>query len=150
MRLESPAFAHDARIPPRHTCDGDDVSPALRWSGAPAGTQSFALLVLDPDAPRGTFTHWVLYDLDPTLAELPEGAEDLGRAGRNDFQHPGWGGPCPPPGHGDHRYRFRLYALDVRELGLGVYPRREDVERSIEGHVLAEAELVGRYLRRAR
>lgn len=149
MKLRSDSLRHGAPIAPRYTCEGDDVSPALSWSEAPEGTQSFALLVTDPDAPDGTFTHWVLYDVPPDVGELPERADGVGTSGRNDFQHEGWGGPCPPPGHGDHRYWFKLYALDVPSLELEPGARRGDVETQMKGHVLAEASLMGRFERRA-
>jgi Raf kinase inhibitor-like YbhB/YbcL family protein len=103
-------------------------------------------VVTDPDAPNGTFTHWVLYHLPADTQELPEGASGKGTAGRNDFQALGWGGPCPPPGHGDHRYVFTLSALDSA-LDLGPHARREEVERAMEGHVIQSAQLTGRYAR---
>jgi Raf kinase inhibitor-like YbhB/YbcL family protein len=153
--LTSPAFADGAAIPVRHTCDGPDASPPLAWSGAPAGTRSFALIMDDPDAPAGTWVHWVLYNLPAALAELPDTvakveALDLGgaRQGRNDFRHPGYGGPCPPPGPA-HRYVFKLYALDAAlELRSGA--RKQELEAAMEGHVLAMAQLVGTYARRKR
>lgn len=143
--LSSPAFADGAAIPARHTCDGDDVSPRLIWSGAPDGTRSLALVMDDPDAPRSTFTHWVVYDLPSDLAELAEGSTQ-GTQGRNSFGRTGYGGPCPPPGDDPHRYRFSLYALDVPTLGLA-NGTREELERKIETHVLGTAPLMGRYQR---
>ncbi|HVH68180.1 MAG TPA: YbhB/YbcL family Raf kinase inhibitor-like protein [Gemmatimonadales bacterium] len=153
--LTSPAFADGAAIPVRHTCDGPDVSPALSWSGAPAGTRSFALIMDDPDAPAGTWVHWVLYNLPASTTELPDSvakveALDLGgaRQGRNDFRHPGYGGPCPPPGSA-HRYFFKLYALDAA-LELRPGAQKHELEAAIQGHMLAMAQLVGTYARRKR
>jgi Raf kinase inhibitor-like YbhB/YbcL family protein len=140
-------------IPVRHTCDGEDVSPPLRWSEPPADTRSFALIVDDPDAPGGTFVHWLLYDVPAGSRALPEGVEgrDLaegGTQGLNGFDRVGYGGPCPPGGP-PHRYVFTLYALDAR-LGLPPRGQKADVLRAMRGHVLAEAELVGRFQRSAR
>lgn len=150
--LESPQFREGSDIPPQLTCDGENVSPVLRWDGAPAGTKSFSLVTLDPDAPVGTFIHWVIYDLPentkelnenvPKQKELPNGA----RQGRNDFGKIGYGGPCPPRGSA-HRYYFRLYALD-KKLDLVPGASRGDLDRAMKGHVLAQAELMGRYKRR--
>jgi hypothetical protein len=145
--LTSPAFTHGARVPARHTCEGDDLSPPLQWSQVPEETRSFALIVDDPDAPSGTFTHWVRFDIPADARELPEGDANLGIEGHNDFHQTGYGGPCPPPKHGDHRYQFRLLALDAPSLDLARGAARADVEASLEGHVLAEAVLVGRYQR---
>jgi len=148
FRLTSPSFQANADIPARFTCSGDDLSPALAWSDPPAGTQSLALIADDPDAPGGTFTHWVLYDLPPSARRLPEGVPrasdpDGGRQGRNDFDAIGYGGPCPPPGS-PHRYLFRLYALD-KKLNLRAGASKGDVERALKGHALAQAELIGRF-----
>ena len=153
--LTSTAFRDGAAIPVKHTCDGLDVSPPLAWSGAPAGTRSFALIADDPDAPAGSWVHWVVYNLPAAVAELPENvakveALDLGgaRQGRNDFRRPGYGGPCPPPGPA-HRYFFTLYALDT-PLTLKAGAQRKDVETAMEGHVLGSAQLLGTYARRKR
>jgi Raf kinase inhibitor-like YbhB/YbcL family protein len=151
MRLTSTAFEDGGTIPRRHTCDAEDVSPALAWAGTPAGTVSFALVVHDPDAPRGDWVHWVVYDIPGDFDGLPEGVgparalDDLGEAaqGKNDFGRIGWGGPCPPPGK-PHRYVFTLTALDER-LGLEPGGSREDVEEAGRDHVLATATLTGRY-----
>lgn len=151
MRLTSDAFEDGGTIPRRYTCDGEDVSPALAWQGAPDGTESFALVVHDPDAPRGDWVHWVIYDLPGQLAGLPEHVgtarplDDLGQAaqGENDFGRIGWGGPCPPPGK-PHRYVFTLYALDAR-LGLESGAGREEVEDAAQDHALASARLTGTY-----
>jgi Raf kinase inhibitor-like YbhB/YbcL family protein len=154
LRLESRAFAADAAIPARYTCDGDDVSPPLQWSGPPANTQSLVLIVDDPDAPdpaapRMTWVHWLLYNLPPTSDGLPEAVapEQLPagtRAGRNDFRRTGYGGPCPPLGR--HRYFFKLYALDTVLPDLGS-PDKARLLAAMEGHVLAQTELVGTYRR---
>jgi len=151
LTLTSPAFSSGGEIPKVHTCDGADRSPALRWSDVPAGTKGFALIADDPDAPVGTWVHWVLYDLPGTATELPQAvvpAETLadgGKQGVNDFRKTGYGGPCPPPGK-PHRYFFRLYALDA---ATGLRPRatKADVLQAIEGHVLEQAELMGTYQR---
>ncbi|HVB33998.1 MAG TPA: YbhB/YbcL family Raf kinase inhibitor-like protein [Patescibacteria group bacterium] len=150
--LHSPQWQPAGNIPRQFTCDGQDVSPPLRWGAAPAGTQSLSLLVEDPDAPGGTFIHWVLYDLPPAARELPENLPPEGelpsgaRQGRNSFGRVGYGGPCPPPGPA-HRYYFRLYALD-RKTGLGAGAGRADLDRAMRGHILAQAELMGHYKRR--
>jgi Raf kinase inhibitor-like YbhB/YbcL family protein len=150
--VESPAFPDGQAIPRNHTCDGDNLSPPLEWSGAPDGTRSFALIVEDPDAPRGTFRHWGLYNIAGTHTRLPEG---FGRSGAtegaaqavNDFGHARYDGPCPPKGHGRHRYQFHLLALDVATLGQAPNRPVADLWRAVEGHVLARAELVGTYQR---
>jgi len=153
--LASAAFREGAAIPAKYTCDGVDVSPALTWSGAPAGTRSFALIADDPDAPAGTWVHWVLYNLPADVSELPENIAkveslDLGgaRQGRNDFRRPGYGGPCPPPGPA-HRYLFKLYAVDSR-LQLKAGAQKKDVEAAMEGHLLGTAQLMGTYARAKR
>ena len=143
--LESSAFENAQAIPSRHSCEGEDVSPPLRWSNVPEGTRSLALIVDDPDAPGGVFTHWLAWGLDPTAEELGEG-DSAPNEGRNDFGTSGYRGPCPPPGHGRHRYVFRLYALDAeQELAAGA--AKAELEQAIEGHVLTIAELVGTYER---
>ena len=153
--LVSAAFGEGAVIPAKYTCDGVDVSPALTWSGAPAGTRSFALIADDPDAPAGTWVHWVLYNLPADVSELPENIAkveslDLGgaRQGRNDFRRSGYGGPCPPPGPA-HRYLFKLYAL-AAPLTLKAGAQKRDVEAAMEGHVLATTQLMGTYGRSKR
>ena len=143
--LESSAFENAQAIPSRHSCEGEDLSPPLRWSNLPEGTRSLALVVDDPDAPGGVFTHWVAWGLDPGAEGLGE-AQSVSREGRNGFGTTGYRGPCPPPGHGRHRYVFRLYALDSEpELTAGA--AKTELERAIEGHVLTTAELVGTYER---
>jgi len=153
--LTSPAFADGAAIPSQYTCDGTDVSPPLAWRDAPVGTVTFALIVDDPDAPAGTWTHWVLYNLPAAVAELPENVAkveslDLGgaRQGRNDFHRPGYGGPCPPPGPA-HRYVFTLYALDT-VLKLRSAAQIKDLEAAMQGHTLGTAQLAGKYARKKR
>ena len=151
LSIQAEAFKPGADIPRKFSCQGSDTSPALAWTEPPAGTRSLALIADDPDAPGGTFVHWVLYDLPGTarrLAEaLPrgEGITGGGRQGRNDFGKIGYGGPCPPPGN-PHRYFFKLYALD-RKLDLKAGASKSDVEEAIKGHVLAKAEVMGRYSR---
>jgi Raf kinase inhibitor-like YbhB/YbcL family protein len=153
LQLTTPAFKPGAHIPAQYTCDGSDRSPALNWSAPPEGTQSFVLIMDDPDAPGRTWVHWVLYDLPGTERDLPEGVAPKGtlpsgaRQGLNDFRRTGYGGPCPPPGPA-HRYYFRLYALDT-ELHLEAGATRAQIEHQIRGHVLAHAELMGQYRRKA-
>ena len=152
IRLASPEFADGAAIPIKYTCDGKDVSPALQWSGLPAGTKSLALIADDPDAPGGTFVHWVLYDLPSSASELPEGVAKVetlpngAKQGTNGARSLGYRGPCPPQGN-PHRYFFKLYALDA-ELGLPPGATKEDLLKAMEGHVLAEGQLMGTYQRR--
>ncbi len=152
LRLTSPDFVHGERIPRRHTCEGDNVSPGLAWIGVPVETRSFALICDDPDAPRGTWLHWTLYNLPaeaielgaavPAHPELPSGA----RQGTTDFGKVGYGGPCPPPGK-PHRYFFRLYALGtVLNLAPGV--NRAELEAAMKDHVLATGTLMGTYERK--
>ncbi len=147
LDMKSAAFQNGGDIPRKHTCDGGDVSPALSWTGAPARTRAFALIVDDPDAPGGTWVHWVLYDLPANAKNLAEGSggesQPTGaKQGVNDFRKTGYGGPCPPGG--THRYYFKLYALDApTELKPGA--TKQQVLAATKGHVLAESELVGRY-----
>lgn len=148
MQIKTAAFTDGSLIPQRFTCEGDDVSPALSWTDPPAGTASFALIVDDPDAPRGTWTHWTLFNLPATTTGLAEGWRAGGTSGRNDFGNTGYGGPCPPRGHGPHRYFFRLYALDVAHLALAEGAARKELERAMAGHVVAQAQWMGRYERR--
>ena len=143
--LVSSAFLAGASIPVEFTCDGRNQPPPLSWSGAPEGTRTFALIVDDPDAPSGTFVHWVLFNIPGTATAPPQGAGSAVQ-GRNDFGKTGYGGPCPPPGK-PHRYFFKLHALDG-PLALKAGATKADVERAMQGHVLATAELVGSYLRR--
>lgn len=147
--LSSPAFAEGGVIPARYTCDGENESPPLQWDGAPAGTQGFALLLHDPDAPHGDFTHWVVFDIAAGVDRFPDGAAPIQTAteGCNDFGTVGYQGPCPPPGHGPHRYVFELYALDAHHTGLGEGASRQEVERKIQSHVLDRTQLTGTYQR---
>ena len=156
MQLTSTAFEDGAEIPIRHTCEGDDDSPALAWTGAPDGTKSFALIVDDPDAPdpaapKMTWTHWVLYDMPAAATNLSDSVDAAGlpagtREGVNDWKRTGWGGPCPPVGR--HRYFHKLYALDTLLGDLGK-PTRAKLEAAMKGHILAEARLMGTYQKRA-
>lgn len=147
--LTTTAFSAGGEIPKKNTCDGADLSPALAWNDAPAGTQTFALIADDPDAPVGTWTHWVIWNIPAKLTGLAENVlktetlADGTRQGRNDFQRVGYGGPCPPPGK-PHRYFFRLYALDSK-LDLRAGSSRAELEHAISGHVLAQTELMGKY-----
>jgi Raf kinase inhibitor-like YbhB/YbcL family protein len=150
MHFHSPAFANGEPIPQKYTCQGADVSPALAWSDAPSNTKSLMLIVDDPDAPSGTWTHWIFSNIPPTTHGLPEGVEKTeivlgGYQGINDFKVAGYGGPCPPPGKA-HRYFFRLYALDTK-LVLKPGATEQSVEAVMKGHVLAQAELMGTYQR---
>jgi Raf kinase inhibitor-like YbhB/YbcL family protein len=142
--LTSSGFADGQPVPQKYTCEGEDVSPPLAWSGVPEGTASLALVVDDPDAPAGTFTHWLAWGIDPAAGGLGEG-EAAPVEGQNDFGSAGWRGPCPPPGHGPHRYFFRLHALD-RELELPAGAGKAEVEQALAG-ALGVAELVGTYER---
>ena len=145
MELTSTAFAHGERIPRRHTCEGEDLSPPLAWAGLPEGTRSLALIVDDPDAPGRTFTHWLAWGIDPAVGGLAEG-QAAPREGRNDFGASGYRGPCPPVGHGPHNYVFSLHALDAAfELAAGA--GRRDLERALDGHVLVSCELIGAFER---
>jgi hypothetical protein len=147
MKLTSPAFADGQPIPARYACDGENVSPELRWSDVPDGTLSLALRCEDPDAPRGTFTHWVLWNLDPTEGGIPAGEVPTGaRQGRNDFGQVGYGGPCPPRGHGTHHYHFTLYAVP-KEIGLPEGATITQLRDALRGVTLADAELVGTHER---
>jgi Raf kinase inhibitor-like YbhB/YbcL family protein len=141
--LSSKAFAHGEAIPPRHACEGQDVSPPLSWTDPPAGTSALALVVDDPDAPVGTFTHWLAWGIDPGAGGLDEG-QPAPREGRNGFGTTGYAGPCPPRGR--HRYFFRLHALDA-ELELEPEADRDEFDRALAGHVVETAELVAGYER---
>jgi Raf kinase inhibitor-like YbhB/YbcL family protein len=154
MTLSSPAFAPGGPIPAEYTCDAANVAPALQWSGAPAGTKSFVLIVDDPDAPdpkapKMTYVHWVVYDIPASVAGIPRGGQTPAGAhdGKNDWKKTGYGGPCPPIGR--HRYFFKLYALDAL-LGDLKAPTKQEVLAKLEGHVLGQAELIGTYQRSRR
>jgi Raf kinase inhibitor-like YbhB/YbcL family protein len=147
--IKTAAFSEGGSIPKRYTCDGTDLSPELTWSGAPTGTQSFALIADDPDAPAGTWTHWIIWDIPSHATALPEGVpknetlSDGARQGKNDFKRIGYNGPCPPPGK-PHRYYFKLYALGAK-LDLKSSATRQEFERAMGSHVLAHAEVMGKY-----
>lgn len=158
LELSSPAFTNGNPIPAKYTCEGEDISPALAWRGVPPGTRSLVLIVDDPDAPdpaapKTTWVHWVILNLPPESAGLPEDAGSGAGlpsgtvSGRNDWKRADYGGPCPPIGR--HRYFHKLYALD-RELSLTGQPTKKDVEAAMHGHVLATAELVGTYEKKRR
>ncbi len=144
LRLRSPAFDYGQPIPTRYTCDGQDLIPPLTWEGAPAETQSFVLIMEDPDAPRGTWDHWIVYDIPPTVTRVEEGQAPPGKVGRNSWGNNAYGGPCPPPGPA-HRYFFRLYALSVPTLGLPEGATKAEVLQAMEGRILAQAEYMGVY-----
>lgn len=152
LELTSPAFREGQPIPVKHTCQGTDLSPALQWNAPPPNTKSLALICDDPDAPAGTWVHWVLYNLPANLTGLPEKVpatdtlENGARQGVNDFRRVGYGGPCPPPGK-PHRYFFKLYALDT-EVNLPPRASKADLLRAIESHILAEGRLQGTYQRK--
>jgi len=153
MIFKTNAFKTSETIPTKYTCDGEDVSPDLKWDGAPQETKSFALICDDPDAPGGNFTHWVLYGLAATVTELPENfpeKEEVDspkcKQGTNDFGKVGYGGPCPPRGS-KHRYFFKLYALNA-DLQLSPKAKKRELETAIKGHILAQAELIGTYQRK--
>jgi Raf kinase inhibitor-like YbhB/YbcL family protein len=149
--ISSTSFANQGEIPKKFTCDGADVSPELSWTDPPPGTQSFALIADDPDAPAGTWTHWVLFDLPPATNSLAESVSKIDelpsgeRQGRNDFRKIGYNGPCPPPGK-PHRYFYKLYALSGK-LGLKPGASKQEVEQAMEGRILGKAEWMGKYQR---
>ncbi|MBI4463904.1 MAG: YbhB/YbcL family Raf kinase inhibitor-like protein [Acidobacteria bacterium] len=145
MKLSSPAFQHNQRIPAKYTCDGQDINPPLQIAEAPEGAQSLALIMDDPDAPRGTWVHWTVWNTDPKTSEIAENSVPRGAAqGMTDFRRPGYGGPCPPSG--THRYFFKLYALDTK-LNLPAKTDKKALEKAMEGHTLERVELVGLYSR---
>jgi Raf kinase inhibitor-like YbhB/YbcL family protein len=151
FQISANAFSPGESIPQKFTCDGTNVSPQLNWTDPPTTAQSFALIMDDPDAPVGTWVHWVLYNLPPDTRELTENTAnreqlpDGAHQGRNDFNKTGYGGPCPPAGK-PHRYFFKLYALDTR-LNLRLGATKADVERAMKDHIVAQSELMGRYSR---
>jgi Raf kinase inhibitor-like YbhB/YbcL family protein len=156
LKVTSPAFQPNGPIPSRYTCEGQDVSPPLAWSGATGNTRSFALIVDDPDAPdpakpQRVYVHWVVFNLPPNTTALPENASKMGlpkgaKQGKNDWGKTEYGGPCPPIGR--HRYFFKLYALDTELTGLSS-PAKADVERAMKGHVVDSGELIGTYQKSA-
>ncbi len=148
IELFSPAFKEGELIPRKYTCDGPNLSPPLQWQNVPAGTKSLALICDDPDAPAGTWVHWVIFNLPPHLSGLPENVPpqkelpDGSLQGKNDFGQIGYGGPCPP--YGIHRYFFKIYALDIKlDLKSGV--TKSQLLSSMEGHILSQGQLMGRY-----
>lgn len=150
IEVTSTAFSKGEMIPAKYTCDGDDLSPPLAWEGVPAAAESLALISDDPDAPKGTWVHWVLYNLPPETRTLPEGVPpdatlpSGAKQGITDFRRLGYGGPCPPGGI--HRYYFKIYALDTL-LQLASAATKADVEQAMAGHILASGQLMGRYQR---
>jgi Raf kinase inhibitor-like YbhB/YbcL family protein len=145
FELSSSAFDAGQPIPRKYTCEGENAAPPLSWSSPPDGTRSLALIVHDPDAPSGDFVHWVAWNIDPAAGGLEEGAHAPGE-GVSGFGENGYAGPCPPPGHGAHRYFHELFALDT-EVDLPEGASREQLEDAIDGHVLGATELVGTYER---
>jgi len=151
ISISTEAFKAGENIPSEYTCDGKNVSPALSWSSIPAGAKTIALIMDDPDAPRGTFVHWVLYNIPSTTQELPKGVPrneklaDGSLQGMTDFGRAGYGGPCPPPGK-SHRYYFKIFALD-NQINLSSGATKGDVEKAMKGHILAQGELMGKYRR---
>jgi Raf kinase inhibitor-like YbhB/YbcL family protein len=144
VQITSSEFNDGGTIPVRFTCDGEDLSPPLAWTGLPTGTQSLALVVDDPDAPVGTWVHWVIFNLPADTNSLPEGVSGLGTGGLNSWRRLGYGGPCPPSG--THRYYFKLYALDSM-LSLPQGASKGDLEKAMQGHVIAQGQLMGTYSR---
>ncbi len=151
--IKSADIKANERVATRFTCDGEDLSPGLEWEGAPEGAKSLVLVVEDPDAPMGTFIHWVIYNIPAGLSGLERGASGTSaitggmKEGVSSFGRIGYNGPCPPPGHGDHRYFFRLSALDVAELEVREGANKADVEAAMKGHVLSETSIMGTYSR---
>ena len=145
MKITSSAFHEGANIPSKFTCDGSDTSPPLQIAGVPSGAKSLVLIVDDPDAPSGLFTHWLVWNIPPQTGSIAEGSAPQGVQGANDFGKSGYRGPCPPPG--THRYSFKIFALD-RELELRSGAKRSQVDAAMKGHVIAQGELVGLYAKR--
>lgn len=146
MKISSPAFPHNGRIPAKYTCDGKNVSPPLFFEDVPEGAKSLALIMDDPDAPAGTWVHWVLWDINPSVKEIKEASLPAGgKEGINDFRKTRYGGPCPPSG--THGYFFKLYALDTT-LDLKKDAKKSDLERAMHGHIISKAEVVGLYERK--
>jgi Raf kinase inhibitor-like YbhB/YbcL family protein len=147
LSLSSSAFEEGQPIPVQYTCDGANQSPPLSWGEPPPGTKSLALVIEDPDAPGGTFRHWGAYDIPGSTTSLAAG-QSVGSQALNDFGKRGYGGPCPPKGHGPHHYHFRLFALDVERLNLGAEAKVADVTDAAGKHVVAQGELIGTYERK--
>lgn len=146
MELSSPDFSDGEVLDPRFTCDGDDISPGLRWTDIPEGTAELALVCEDPDAPRGTFVHWLVWGISPSEAEVAGGAVPGTTQGTNGFGTVGYRGPCPPPGHGTHHYRFTLFALS-EPLSLGERSTIDHLQNAIGGRALGEATITATYSR---
>jgi Raf kinase inhibitor-like YbhB/YbcL family protein len=147
LRVSSPAFSEGSDIPRQYTCDGQNAAPPLEWSGVPREAKSVAIICDDPDAPSGTFTHWVLYNLPAAVHGIPE-HPTIGTSGVNGFGKPGFGGPCPPKKDDAHHYHFHVYALDIESLGPSGLSK-EDALKAMRGHILADGDLVGTYKRAA-
>jgi Raf kinase inhibitor-like YbhB/YbcL family protein len=145
LSVSSSAFADGAEIPRKYTCDGENVAPPLEWSGMPNQSKSIAVICEDPDAPSGTFTHWILYDVPASAHTIPERAP-IGKTGVNDFGKTGFGGPCPPKKDAAHHYHFHLYALDTASLGPPGLSKQHALA-AMDGHILDEGELTGTYKR---
>jgi Raf kinase inhibitor-like YbhB/YbcL family protein len=145
LQVTSSAFSEGASIPRKYTCDGENVSPPLSWSAVPAGTESWVVIIEDPDAPSGIWVHWVLYDLPSQTDSLQEGSQAGGVEGRNTSRREGYSGPCPPRGPA-HRYFFKVFALDT-VLHLKAGATKADVEKAMAGHILAQGQLMGTYSR---
>ena len=144
IKITSSAFQAGGTIPSKFTCDGADVNPALRFEGAPAEAKSLVLIVDDPDAPSGLFTHWLIWNIDPKATEIVESSAPKSVQGKNDFGKSGYGGPCPPSGM--HRYYFKIFALDS-DLDLAAGSKRVQLDAAMRGHVIAQGEMVGHYSR---
>ena len=145
MKVTSSAFTEGGNIPSKFTCDGTDTSPPLKIEGVPPEAKALLLILDDPDAPSGLFTHWLAWNIDPKKASIAEGKSPDGIQGKNDFGKTGYGGPCPPSG--SHRYYFRVFAMD-QQLSLRAGTRRKEVDSAMKGHVIAQGELMGRYARK--
>jgi Raf kinase inhibitor-like YbhB/YbcL family protein len=145
MKITSSAFQQGGEIPSKFSCDGANSSPPLQISDVPSGAKSLALIVDDPDAPSGLFTHWLVWNISPQTNAIAEGGAPKGSQGTNDFGKSGYGGPCPPSG--THRYYFRVFALD-QELNLPAGAKRSQLDAAMKGHVIAQGDLMGRYSRK--
>lgn len=143
LTVTSSAFGEGANIPVKYSCVGENISPELKWTGAPANTKSFALLMDDPDAPSGAFTHWVAFDIPAQQTEIAAGAKEVGKQGKNGAGRNGYTSPCPPSG--THRYLIKIYALDLATLGLNEGATRAQVETAMQNHILAQGSLIGKY-----
>lgn len=150
--LSSSDFKEGQPIPATFSCEGKDISPELGWTATPGNTRSYALTCIDPDAPMGDWIHWIAWDIPADSVALPrdvdQGDQKRLKQGLNSWGRVGYGGPCPPPGHGPHRYYFTLYALDVEHLKLDSRARLKDLTRALKGHILGQTALMGRYERK--